>query len=180
MSWEVTSVSFQPCCFSPLYYLLPLCLLSSLPFHLLLLCFLLALSMHTYFCPCCTLLTASLSSARPPPSLPVLLSVPADDRAKTDAECSVMDWQTYTHLVFSLYGPLSPLFWSFSTSELYFQLSGMHLIDGDFHGLVKSTTFFRMEHYLMIKVKTALEIALNRKRNSFTKWCTDAPSNSIL
>lgn len=34
--------------------------------------------------------------------------VPADDRAETDAECLLMVWQTYTHLVFYLSVPLHP------------------------------------------------------------------------
>lgn len=97
---------------------------SSLPLrhvhpYLLLLCSPLppSLPLHAYSTLTAPYLPPSLITACSP------LGVPADDRAETDAECSVTVWQTRTHLVFYLSVPIYPLSWSFSTRELCFLAS---------------------------------------------------------
>lgn len=79
--------------------------------------------------------SSALAAPHLPPSLIAACSplcVPADDRAETDAECSMMAWQTYAHLVVSPSVPLCPLLCLFPTSELSFLLPGKHLTDSDF------------------------------------------------
>ncbi len=92
-----------------LYSLLLPCRLSfSSPLYPYILCTLI----YSFYACYSLSLSMPTSTLTEPDSLPSLIvacsppRVPADDRAETDAECSMMVRQTYAHLVFSL----SPLF----------------------------------------------------------------------